>query len=48
MFAGRVGLRDLGVNAPGGIKYDAAYLRGLNHATDPSTFRVRLELEFPL
>ena len=48
MFAGRVGFRDLGVDAPGGVKYDAAYLRGLNHATDPSTFRVRLELEFPL
>jgi hypothetical protein len=48
MFAGRVGLRELGINAPGGIKYDAAYLRGLTGATDPNTFRVRLELEFPL
>ena len=48
MFAGRIGFRLLGIDAPGGIRYDAAYLRGLNHATDPSTFRVRLELEFPL
>lgn len=47
-FAGRVGFRELGINAPGGIKYDAAYLRGLTGATDPNTFRVRLELEFPL
>ena len=47
-FAGRIGFRDLGIEAPGAIKYDAAYLRGLTHATDPSTFRVRIELEFPL
>jgi hypothetical protein len=47
-FAGRVGFAELGVNAPGGIKYDAAYLRGLNSATDPNTARVRVELEFPL
>ena len=48
MFAGRIRLPELGINAPGGIKYDAAYLRGLTHDTDPSTFRVRIELEFPL
>jgi hypothetical protein len=48
MFAGRVRFPELGINAPGGIKYDAAYLRGLTHDTDPSTFRVRIELEFPL
>jgi hypothetical protein len=47
-FAGRVGFRELGINAPGGVKYDAAYLRGLTEATDPDTFRVRVELEFPL
>lgn len=47
-FAGRVGFSTLGIAAPGGIKYDAAYLRGLTHATDPSTFRVRVEFEFPL
>lgn len=47
-LAGRIGFHDLGVEAPGGIKYDAAYLRGLTHATDPSTFRVRVEFEFPL
>ena len=47
-FAGRVGFRELGINAPGGIRYDAAYLRGLNNATDPSTFRIRAEFEFPL
>jgi hypothetical protein len=47
-FAGRVGFRDLGVEAPGGIKYDAAYLRGVAGQTDPNTFRVRVELEFPL
>ena len=46
--AGRVGFRELGLNVPGGIKYDAAYLRGLTHDTDPSTFRFRFELEFPL
>ncbi len=48
MFAGRLGFREVGVDAPGAIKYDAAYLTGLTHATDPSTFRVRIELEFPL
>jgi hypothetical protein len=48
MFAGRVGLRELGIDAPGGIKYDAAYLGGLTHETDPSTYRVRIELELPL
>jgi hypothetical protein len=48
MFAGRIGLRELGVDAAGGIKYDAAYLRGLSGAADPSTFRARIELEFPL
>jgi hypothetical protein len=47
-FAGRVGFRELGINAPGGVRYDAAYLRGLTNATDPDTFRVRFELEFPL
>lgn len=45
---GRIGFRELGLNAPGGIKYDAAYLRGLTAATDPNTFRFRIELEFPL
>jgi hypothetical protein len=48
MLAGRIGFRELGVNAPGGIKYDAAYLRGVAGETDPNTFRVRIELEFPL
>jgi hypothetical protein len=48
MFAGRVPFRELGVNAPGGIRYDAAYLRGLTGETDPNTFRVRIEFEFPL
>ena len=48
MFAGRVGFRELGINAAGGIRYDAAYLRGLTGATDPNTFRVRIEFEFPL
>ena len=48
MLAGRIGFRELGVNAPGGIKYDAAYLRGVAGETDPSTFRIRIELEFPL
>lgn len=48
MFAGRIGFGELGLNAPGGIKYDAAYLRGLTRETEPSTFRVRFELEFPL
>ena len=47
-FAGRVGLRELGINAPGAIRYDAAYLRGLTGATDPNTFRARVEFEFPL
>jgi hypothetical protein len=47
-FAGRVGFRELGFDTPGGIKYDAAYLRGVTGATDPNTFRVRVEFEFPL
>jgi hypothetical protein len=47
-FAGRVGFREFGINAPGGIRYDAAYLRGLNANTDRNTGRVRFELEFPL
>jgi len=45
---GRVGFREFGFDAPGGIKYDAAYLRRIAGETDPSTFRVRFELEFPL
>jgi hypothetical protein len=48
MLAGRIGFRELGVNTPGGIKYDAAYLRGVAGETDPNAFRVRIELEFPL
>jgi hypothetical protein len=48
MFAGRVGFRALGVHAAGGIKYDAAYLHGLTGATDPNTFRLRIEFEFPM
>lgn len=48
MFAGRVGFRELGINLPGAIRYDAAYLRRLNRTTDPNTFRVRAEFEFPL
>ena len=48
MFAGRVRFREMGADAAGGIRYDAAYLRGITGATDPNTFRVRLELEFPL
>ena len=47
-LAGRVRFRELGINAPGGIKYDAAYLRGLTGATDGNTFRARVEFEFPL
>jgi hypothetical protein len=47
-FAGRVGFRELGFDAAGGIKYDAAYLRRVGGETDSSTFRVRFELEFPL
>jgi hypothetical protein len=46
--AGRIGFREFGLDAPGGIKYDAAYLRRIAGETDPSTFRVRFELEFPL
>ena len=46
--AGRIGFRELGIDTPGGIKYDGAYLRGLTHESDPSTFRVRIEFEFPL
>jgi hypothetical protein len=48
VFAGRLGLRELGIDAPGGIKYDASYLSGIAGQTDPSTFRVRIEFEFPL
>ena len=48
MLVGHIGFRELGVDAPGGIKYDAAYLRRVGGETDPSTFRVRIELEFPL
>ena len=48
MFAGHVGFRELGIAMPGGIRYDAAYLRRLNRETDPNTFRVRVEFEFPL
>jgi hypothetical protein len=47
-FAGRVGFRTLGIDAPGGIRYDAAYLRGLTHDTDANTVRVRVEFELPL
>ncbi|HEX3538020.1 MAG TPA: hypothetical protein VHU15_14775 [Stellaceae bacterium] len=47
-FAGRIGFGELGLNAPGGIKYDAAYLLGLTKETNPSTIRFRVELEFPL
>ena len=46
--AGRIGFRELGLNAPGGVKYDAAYLRRVGGVTDGSTFRVRIEAEFPL
>jgi len=48
MFAGRVGFRELGINAPGGVKYDAAYLHGLTAETERNTFRVRVEFEFPM
>ncbi len=48
MFAGRLRFQELGLDAPGGVKYDAAYLRGLSSGTDPNIFRVRFELEFPL
>jgi hypothetical protein len=48
MFAGHVRFRELGIEAPGGIRYDAAYLRHLNRETDPNTVRVRVEFEFPL
>jgi hypothetical protein len=47
-FAGRIGFREFGIEAPGGIKYDAAYLRRVGGETDPNTVRVRIELEFPL
>jgi hypothetical protein len=47
-FAGRVGFREFGLDAPGGIKYDAAYLRRVGGETDPNTFRIRIEFEFPL
>jgi hypothetical protein len=46
--AGRIGFREFGLEAAGGIKYDAAYLRRLTGDIDPSTFRFRIELEFPL
>jgi hypothetical protein len=46
-LAGRVALREFGFDVPGGIKYDAAYLFRVGGETDPSTFRVRFELEFP-
>src|SRR5204862_6809953 len=42
--AGRIGFREFGLDAPGGIKYDAAYLRRISGAADPSTFRFRFEL----
>jgi hypothetical protein len=48
MFAGRIGFREFGLDAVGGVKYDAAYLRGLTAETNPSTFRFRVEVEFPL
>ena len=47
-LVGRVGFRELGIEAPGGIKYDAAYLRRIAGQTDANTARVRFELEFPL
>ena len=47
-FVGRVGFRELGIDVPGGIRYDAAYLHGLNVNTERNTGRVRLEFEFPL
>lgn len=47
-FAGFVGFRELGINTPGGIRYDAAYLRGLNSAAEPNAVRFRVEFEFPL
>ena len=47
-LVGRVGFREFGIDMPGGVKYDAAYLRRISGDTDPSTFRVRFELEFPL
>jgi len=46
-LAGRVGFRELGLNAAGAIKYDAALLRGLTPNTLRDTVRVRIELEFP-
>lgn len=47
-LVGYVGFRELGIDAPGGIKYDAAYLRRIAGETDPNTARFRFELEFPL
>jgi hypothetical protein len=47
-FVGRIGFHEFGLDAAGAIKYDAAYLRGVAGETDPNTFRVRFELEFPL
>ena len=45
---GRIGFRELGIEARGGIKYDAAYLRRIAGETGPNTVRFRFELEFPL
>jgi hypothetical protein len=45
---GRIAFREFGIDAPGGIKYDAAYLRRISGVADPGTFRFRFELEFPL
>jgi hypothetical protein len=47
-LAGLVRFREFGINMPGGIKYDTAYLRGFTDATDRNTFRIRFEFEFPL
>ena len=48
MFAGRIGFRELLIDAPGGVRYDASYLRGLSHDSEPNTVRVRIEFEFPM
>jgi hypothetical protein len=37
----------LDISAPGGLKSEIGYLRGITRATENSTFRWRLELEFP-
>lgn len=47
-IAGRIGFRELGLAAAGAVKYDAAYLRRVGGETDQNTFRIRMELEFPL